>query len=155
MAGPTPVGWDAQESHLPWSLPRQGTGPHSSHQSCLFTTVITAGVPPGRESGTRPSGASCFLSFIFAAAITAAASPASLAVLLMRVVDGLEIWGGFGLNLCHSAYLWVWQPLVSPGPRGPRTISASGSCLQYMLGLTRLHFFLRKHSAAILLFWDQ
>ena len=88
----------------------------------------------------------------------------------------LEIWVGFRLNLCHSAYLCIWQPLVSPGPgavtqwwawtspsspsqvlllRGPCTISASGSWLWWMLSLTNFYLFLKEHIATILLCRDQ
>lgn len=154
----------------PWSLPWQGAGPSGNHQFGVFTTVITAGVPPSPEPGTGPSGASCFLSFIVAT------SPASLAVSLTKVKGRLELWVGFRLNLCHSAYLCVWQPLVSPGPgavtqrwartahsspsqvlllRGPCIISASGSWLWWMLGLTNFYLFLKEHTATILLCRDQ
>lgn len=60
MAEPTPV--SSQESHLPWALRWQGLGPQGRHQLRLFTAIITAGVPPGRGPGTRPSSPSCFLS---------------------------------------------------------------------------------------------
>lgn len=54
---------------------------------------------------------------------------------------------------------WAWTSHSSPSQvlllRGPCTISASGSWLWWMLGLTNFYLFLKEHTATILLCWDQ
>lgn len=162
MAEPTPV--SSQEFHLPWALRWQGLRPQGRHQLRLFTAIITAGVPPGRGPGTKALQ-SQLLSLLMHLGLPPPPPPPL----------GRAIKEGLGRirnrcrstpNLCHPAYLCIWQALlVSPEPRAgqqnpcasqqPELGTASQGAVPSLhrdltlmkAGVRRLHLFLRSGSA--------